>query len=349
MYQALIPSLFNDQELDLHYYVHPAILNRARDFVGPQVYSLTPPSLRYAMPTKRIRALYYRWRIQQLLERLKPVLLIFNTIEPLAYFNTFKAIRHPLKIGIVHNPRGQETRCRIRSEGELYLCLHEFNYQRLKTDGLVDGYLSPFFRCLDIPRTPSPQHVVEIAVPGIVNFDRRHYPALLDLCEHLSRQNVETEVVFNILGNITTKDGPKFRRMIRARGFDRHFKVHSFLPDSIFFRQLQRANYVMPLVVSNRESLYINGGKVTLTFGHAGAYKKPMILERDIASAWAIPNEACVSYTSLEGLAKKLPHLDQDDLRTERHERCIAEMVEQNKFFLRKLSRNHDAFGERKS
>ena len=34
MYQPLMPSLFGDRELDIHYYVLPSLVERARDVVG---------------------------------------------------------------------------------------------------------------------------------------------------------------------------------------------------------------------------------------------------------------------------------------------------------------------------
>ena len=119
--------------------------------------------------------------------------------------------------------------------------------------------------------------------------------------------------------------------------------LHSWLSYSEFFQQLQRAHYVMPLV-DHLRGLYTSDGKVTLAFGHSGAYGKPMILHRDIASAWGVPEEACVIYTSTENLVKRLSDLSPDSFRPKRYRRWITGKIEENRSFLRKLSHTHKVF-----
>ena len=42
MYRVLMPSLFDNRELDIHYYLLPSLVERARDVVGAQVHTLNP-------------------------------------------------------------------------------------------------------------------------------------------------------------------------------------------------------------------------------------------------------------------------------------------------------------------
>ena len=181
MYQPLLPSLFDNRQLDLQYFVLPSLVERAREVVGEQVFPLNPPRLRYVLPAKRLRAAYYLRRIQKLVDRLDPVAIVFNTVEPPAYLRVFRQIRHPIKIGIVHNPRRAGIDYERRGSGELIFCLHDYNYRLLEKDTPVDGYLSPFFRCRDLPAATAPKDRLEIAVQGVVSFGRRDYPMLVTL------------------------------------------------------------------------------------------------------------------------------------------------------------------------
>ena len=43
MYQSLLPSLFDNRRLDIHYFVLPGLVERAREVVGNQVFALNAP------------------------------------------------------------------------------------------------------------------------------------------------------------------------------------------------------------------------------------------------------------------------------------------------------------------
>ena len=329
---------------NIHYYVLPSLVERARDVVGAQVHALTSSRLRGALPTTRLRSLYYRWRIQRLVDRLAPVAIVFNTAEPAPYFHTFRQVRHPLKIGIVHNPRRGTLDYRMRESGELVFCLHDYNYRLLEKDKPVDGYLSPFFKYRNLPPASGSDGRLEIAVQGVISFSRRDYPLLIRLGEELTRRSGSCGVVFNILGDADIRDGPRLRRMISARGLERFFTVHRWLPDDEFFRQFQRADYVMPLV-SPRHGAYADGAKVTAAFGHSGAYGMPLILQREVAALWGVPANACVAYSGLEDLADQLIRglADQAE-RAQRYQLLISRKIQENQRALKELSRDHTAF-----
>ena len=244
MYQPLMPSLFGAGPLDLHYFVLPGLVERARAVVGARVHALNSPRLRYVLPSKRLRSLYYRWRIQGIVDRMAPVALVFNTVEPAPYLRVFQQIRHPLKIGIVHNPRREGIDYDPRRAGELIFCLHDYNYRILQQDKPVDGYLSPVFKYCEPPQDAGAAGPLTIAVQGVISFSRRDYPMLITLCRSLARQPRPPDIVFNVLGDADIRDGPKLKAMIGEYGLERFITVHSWLPDEEFFRQLQQADYI---------------------------------------------------------------------------------------------------------
>ena len=225
----------------------------------------------------------------------------------------------------------------------MILCLFDYNYELLRPVKPVDGYLSPFFENYVFPTRPRPHEKTEIAVQGIISFDRREYEMLIDVCRYWKTLPDQFSVVFNIVGDLEARDGPKLRRMIVEEGLQRFFKLHSWLPDRDFFQAVQQADYVMPLV-SGRKGPYLSGGKVSLAYGHSGAYGKPMILHRDVASRWGVPEDLCVTYSSPESLADQLSRLTRDPDRVARYRQWIAGKIETNKSFLRRLAETHSAF-----
>lgn len=343
MYAPLVPALLGDDSVAATYHLLPAFVERAKDVVGERVYPLHGPALRFALPTKRLRAIYYRWKIQRLVDELRPRAVIFNTVEPPVFLDVFRRIRHPLKIGIVHNPKRPEIDYQRRGPGELIFCLHDYNYNLLANDKPVDGYLSPFFRYLDGARECGPDARIEIAVQGVISFNRRDYPMLVDLSRRLMQGPRHPRVVFNILGDASLRDGPRLRHLVQQHGVDRLFRFHVGLPDREFFDQLARSDYVMPLL-SPDEHTYGGSAKVTAAYGHSGAYGIPLILHRRTARLWGIPEDACVSYDDTLDVEGLLVHGADDHAAMRRTYRAlIDDKIEQNRVFLRRLSQDHPA------
>jgi hypothetical protein len=269
---------------------------------------------------------------------------VFNTVEPATVRHVFRQVRHPLKIGVVHNPRREAVANGTRESGELLFCLHDYNYRLLEKDMSVDGYLSPFFKFRDLPSGSGSEHRVEIAVLGVVSFTRRDYPMLIELAEELAQQSPPPDVVFNILGDADVRDGRRLRRMISAGGLERFFTLHRWLPDAEFIRQFRRADYVMPLLRAG-ESTYRARGKVTAAYGHSGAFGTPLILDREVASFWGVPESTCVAYAGPRDLADRLNRgLGGLADRTQRYRSLISGKIQKNRLFLKNLSRIHPAF-----
>ena len=342
-YPALMPSLFGDR-LDIDYFVLPALANRVRAAIGAHVHRLNSPHLRYVLPTKPFRAQYYRWRIQRMVDHLCPDAIVFNTLEPRPYFRVFQQLDHPLKIGIVHNPRRIGADYLSRGSAEMIFCLHDYNYSSLKKDGLVDGYVSPFFKFLDVPLEPAPTTHVEIVVQGVISFSRRDYAMLIDVADRLTGVSPSSRVVFNILGDADIRDGPLLKQMVAERGVRDFFRFHSWLPDEEFFRTLQRARYVMPLL-NPVSGAYAGTSKVTAAFGHSGAYGIPLLLHRETATQWGVPQSACVTYSSPDELETVLTHgVDDDGARASAYRTVIAEKISKNRRMLREIASTHPVF-----
>ena len=207
----------------------------------------------------------------------------------------------------------------------------------------VDGYLSPFFKYRDLPTEDLGNDPIEIVVQGVISFNRRDYPMLIDLCRQLSDRPPQPRVVFNILGDADIRHGPRLRQMITDHRLDVLIKVHSWLTDAEFFRELQRAHYVMPLVAPDAGP-YASGAKVSASYGHSGAYGKPLILHRATAELWGIPDNACVTYTDQVDLSQALLHLDGWAERTRQYRAVIDDKIRENQAFLRSLADSHEDF-----
>ena len=200
MYTQLFPAAFGDDHLDVQYFVLPRLVKRARGFVGDGVRELNSPMLRWVLPSKRLRSFYYRRRVQWIVDRSDATAVVFNTIEPVAYFRVFRSLRHPLKLGVVHNPHREGIDYEPRPANEIVLCLHDYNYRRLEAEKPVDGWLSPFFRGGGMPRGATPADTTEIAVQGVVSFNRRNYRMLVDVCREFANTPHPPSILFNILG-----------------------------------------------------------------------------------------------------------------------------------------------------
>ena len=97
----------------------------------------------------------------------------------------------------------------------------------------------------------------------------------------------------------------------------------------------------MPLV-SPRQRTYAWQGKVTAALGHSGAYGTPLIVHREIASLWGIPDSACVTYTGTGDLGDVLlKGLDDRSRHAQRYRAVIGAKIRQNRIFLDTLSSSH--------
>lgn len=83
---------------------------------------------------------------------------------------------------------------------------------------------------------------------------------------------------------------------------------------------------------------------MTAAYGHSGACGIPLILHRQTARLWGIPGDTCVSYDAPDDLADRLVNVRGDRAGVAlRYHTLIDRKIEQNRVFLRQLSRDHPA------
>ena len=343
MYQSLMPALFDDRPIEMHYFVLPHLVERVKTGVGEWVHPLNSAALRYALPSKTLRGLYYRYRIQTLIDRFAPDAIVFNTIEPRAYLDVFRRLRHAVKIGVVHNPRKDDISYQTGRSDEVVFCLHDYNYRALLADKPVDGYLSPFFKRDDATPSGCVSQQPEVVVQGVISFNRRDYAMLIDLCDALAKRADPPDLVFNILGDTTVRDGSQLRHLVASRGLERFFRMHPWLSDREFSVNSQKAHFVMPLV-DRKNGSYAGRAKATAAFGQSGAYGTPLLLEEKTALLWGLPADACVTYVDIQDLERTLLRGVSDrEGRARRYRSWIDGKIRENRESLRSLARSHPA------
>ena len=344
LYRAQLPALFDEKKISIHYFLNTAIAKRAETILGTSVTRLGNELVRYVFPTKTMRAFFYRHAIQKLINHHKPDVIVFNTLEPKPYQDLFKALDHPVKIGLVHNFETYNSHDKIKSENELLFCLHKYNYVTLnKADRKADGYFVPFNRCLDFVKTRHKIDQIEIAVPGIISYNRRNYLLLIQLAKTFALHNHSTKITFNILTNSTERDGPDFRKKIEEENLQKYFRFHRWLSDVDFFDQLANAHYVMPILNHDRGTYAL--GKVSAAFEHSGAYGVPLILDERTAQTWGLGKTNGIIYDSPDNLVELLltKKVDRDSLSRE-YNLFVTRQMEENQEFLRNLSKSHEIF-----
>ena len=260
----------------------------------------------------------------------------------------FRNLKHPLKLGIVHNPLRKGIDYEPRPDNEMILCLHDYNYRLLETKKPVDGWLSPFFRGRHARERAVPTETTEIAVQGVISFNRRNYRMLVDVCRELANKARPPSILFNILGDSTIRDGPALRESVVRHRLERFFRFHRWLSDTEFTEQLQRAGYMMPLLHQD-ERQYAADAKVTLAYGNSGAYGTPLLLHRDLATEWGLPDDTCVTYAGVDELAQTLAQISDDTVRAARYSQFVDAKIRENRDSLRRLVQHCRAFSYTRS
>ena len=87
---------------------------------------------------------------------------------------------------------------------------------------------------------------------------------------------------------------------------------------------------------------YAEQAKVTAALGHAGAYGPPLLVHREIATLWGIPDDGCLGYSTPEDLSETLVRGPGHRARmVQRHREVVAEKIRQNRDFLEELALRH--------
>lgn len=287
IYENLLPSLLHD-DIQVEYFVTE---ERYEDTLATfkNVHLLCPRWLSPFIRHLQLRVPYFRRRINALVTEQKPDMVVFNSIEPERNYKVFKKINAPKKLGLVHNPKKSGI---VRGENECYFVLSRLLYENFKDKLPLDGYLLPYFRQFVFPPKKEDARVL-VAVQGIISFKRREYAFLIEAAKVMREQGV-ANVIFNIIGSKTHKDGPEFFKMVQDAGLSDYFLFYDKLDDREFFEQIDASDCIMTLLHEKQQKYYHE--KTTASLSHAAAYGKPLLLYRENAKAWDMTDVTALIY-----------------------------------------------------
>lgn len=330
IYRHLLPSFLHDA-VDIEYYVVDERFDdtaRAYD----TVHRLSRDWFFFLIRHLQLRVPFFVSKINRIISRENPDLVVFNSIEPERNYRVFKKINAPKKVGLVHNPKKSGI---TQGSDEFYFVLGRQLFENFRTSLPLDGYLLPYFRQFDLDASPKRDERLVIAVQGLISFKRRDYPFLVEAAKRLMARGIE-DVVFDIIGNRNGKDGPALCDQVRQGNVEDYFRFYDRLDDRDFFQKINDADCILTLLHKEQERYYHD--KTTASFSHAAAYGKVLIMSRENASAWGMDEGRAILYEGLdefievllqarEGIKKR-----QDLFRTH-----IAKALEENKTMLEKL------------
>lgn len=303
IYENLLPAFLQTESVECHYYCHA---DKAVELSG--VYRYIAPIIGnfcyFVVRNLQLRTPFFRWKIQRIIDKLKADVVVFNSIEPERNLNVFKGVRAKRKIAIVHNPLALSLDAKNANED--YFVLSEIVYNKFRDELPLSGYMLPFFKPYPTEPKERGDGKIMIGVQGLVNFKRRDYDFLIELCKLLKEQKHEG-VVFNIIGSNNKKGGKWLRELIAEFGLEEYFVLHESLDDAAFFSEVEACDLLMPLLGPKQRHYFED--KTTATFSHAAAYNKPMLLSRENAEAWGLDDLKQYIYEDVETCAAVLQHL----------------------------------------
>lgn len=340
VYPNLIPELWPDEGVTFSYCVHPRAVRPMQGIGTEQFHPLAPARLFKIASQLFFYVPLMRWLLLRHIRREQPDLVIFNTIEPERNYRVFKGLRGIRRMGLVHNPHKLMLEDST-DERMMFVCLHRHIFQHYAKSRNLAAYLIPFFS--QFP--PLPVHNEKqriLAVQGIVSWKRRDYGLLIRMAQRLKQQG-DSHIRFDIIGNSLRKQGPKLRQAVQKAGLEEYFIFHEYLSDEAFFGRIAAADYILPLIGPEQER-YLRG-KATASYAHAGTYNKPMILHRETAAAWDIPPAACIRYAGDDELVEKLGSLHkQDEELAANFKQFVDTSIAENRASLQRLHHEYPRF-----
>ncbi len=309
LYPALLPNLLGG-DCEYHYLVSPSRYSQMSNN-GYAVHRLESSWLRYLVSKLGLRKGYYRRLIQAWVKKLQVDVVVFNTIETddLRFFPAIKAVAKQCDCLItVHNVRHDIHQLlrgypRIKS-----FCLNRFNYDLLKKQFHLDGYYTcAFAEYPSVQASLGLKPCPRIVIPGEIDFRRRDYQHLIDIAmQHPS--DVAPQMLFVILGDITSKYGQRLRALIEQNQLQVYFECVDHRPTDLEFAQgVADADFVMPVLFSDS---YYTQGSISGSVVQSGAYVKPLVLKPDMAKHMQLEPGQYFCYQSVDDFYVQLTCLD---------------------------------------
>jgi len=298
IYENLLPAFLHTASVECHYYCHADKAAELRGVYG-RITAIVSGLGYFVLRNLQLRAPFFRWKIQRLVRQLGADVVVFNSIEPERNYRVFKGVEAKRKIAIVHNPATLPHT--PKAPNEEYFVLSEIVYNKFKATLPLRGYMLPYFKPYPTaPEAPRGEGMM-IGVQGLVNFNRRDYDFLIELCKLLQAKDAGG-IIFNIIGSNNKKGGKRLREQIAAFGLERYFLLHETLDDAAFFGEVEKCDLLMTLLGPKQRHYFED--KTTATFSHAAAYNKPMLLSRENALAWGLDDTTQYCYDDLADCAE---------------------------------------------
>lgn len=243
----------------------------------------------------------------------QPEQVVFNTAQGTIVRNLclwMSLSRIPF-VGIVHTTRkfdGSFTQRIIHLKIKRYLFLSEFLLHKTQ---LPKGITADYFYPIDFPKgkvSAVDQRANRIVITGGVESRRKDLEGFLAIAQQLS------EFTFVFLGKSDpTKDEVKeLKAKMESLGLQSRVQFFDdFVPDEVFFGELERAKYILPLVHPNTPSAdqyfknQISGG-MTLSF----AFKIPLLLHS--AYAEIVEMKSAAFYYQLDSIRMNVDRAEQE-------------------------------------
>jgi hypothetical protein len=329
IYENLLPFLFKPDVLRFHYYCLPGVQKELAEVYEHVECVISRPGY-FLIQNLGLRIPVFRRKIQKLIHSLDADAVVLNSIEPHRNQKIFKGLTAERKIAVIHNPRKFALQ---KEKNEHYFVLSETVFEAFRERLPLDGFLLPFFKPYPTRGKVKMSSPVIIGIQGWVNFKRRDYGFLIEVCRKLKELKTEG-VLINIIGANNHKDGKKLRDLIREHDLESYFRLHESLDDRSFYNEIEGCDLLMPLLGPDQKRYFSD--KTTATLSHAAAYGKPMVISRENAKAWSLNEDAHYIYDDIQSCVDLLKDLKDLSGKTERFIAWRDEKIRKNR---EKLSR----------
>lgn len=327
IYREFLPFLFPESAVRIRYYIPNYSYMR---FPRSEL-DVRPLSSRLAASiAARVGATesFHKTKIKSLIRNLKPDVLVFNSIEPLAFYKELaKEVPATIKqLAIVHNPR-LVVDSGFKFEYGDYYVLGDKVYETWKD--YVNGYMLPFYSTSPLLESARDDSENLIGIQGIVDYARRDYPLLVRIATALKKAGNPSGCRFNIIGVLGKE---KLQREVESSGLTDMFIFHNKLSDDCFNKQIAKCQFIMPLL-GLAHGRYLSD-KITASYSHSAAHRIPLILSGPNAAAWGLDHTNSVIYETEQCLVDILGDLPSAaDLRGQ-YISFINKKIEENKAIL---------------
>ncbi len=307
IYANLLPDLLGD-DVHISYYVDNAKHEElSRTYAN--LSQLYPRWLSYLLRKLQLQTLFFKKKIQRLIDETAADVVVLNSIEPERNFDLFREIRAPQKIAVLHNPARAVYKELEALPHEHYYVISDVVYASYRESLPLEGYFLPFFSATDVVKN-APENKIRIGIQGLIDYRRRDYAFILELAKALKQMGVN-HVEFDIIGSLKSPNPRGAKRLqasIKAEGLENYFILHPTLNDQAFMESVASCTYLMTALTEHYDFYYRN--KTTAALSHAATLGIPLILSADNASAWNMDGSNALVFNDVEGLMGALSRHD---------------------------------------